>query len=280
MSDEIDQETQTEPQDEANQTTSQKHTAVGHLPQRIVWRYSVGYALATMFVGIGFAFFGFTTHISYAITTLAVGVGFLIWTIIYHYLQARHADGVIPRERNWGMVRLRILQILVSITALSVLIAFAIFLFKASYKIGEASVPDSLTKVSPPTSSPNPSVDPVTRILENGRIVVEVAPEYFEDLVKSDEYTTLQRAQIRDSYLGKWIMFAGTLNDVLPGRNNELFVSIKRPKSQQHVWFKDPAQQDAIRRLRKNDPLTVLCVIASVPRSPELMTYALCEVVK
>ena len=109
-------------------------------------------------------------------------------------------------------------------------------------------------------------------VLSDGRLLVNVTPEYLTYLGDSDDLTQIQIERMWDSFEGKWIMFNGTLNNAKSLAPDLLFVTIDREPQDnpanrirwpfEHVTFSDPLQIETVHAIKKHDPIRVVCKIA------------------
>jgi len=277
-------------QPELDKEPAQEPTAQPPVTNRYAWAIRVGYTVAPLI--IGFAFFLYQSFPAYINSAIGIGlVGVILFVAIgsFDYIISKRADFVgvpVPIgnvtqkiKRWWKHVLFSALWLIMLLSLI-----YTFFTYFSSHN-------DAVTRIigPTPTSTPTPKIEPDMppaaapnpRILTDGRIVVDISPEYFAELEKLDEYTSMQKTRMRQSYFDKWIMFSGTLNDVWSKPvNGELFVVIARGKTHQFTWFNDDAQKDAVQQLRKNDPITVLCKIEHAKGDETIIIHRSCELMK
>lgn len=255
MNDEIAEETQAKAQDEPNQDTLDKHPPVGHLPQRIVWVYTVGYGTGGILIGIAFAVFGFNAaHINFGIGSLILGLGIFAGTAVFHYRRAGKADGVTTLEKNskipWPFIRGLILPMIWVFGFLAV----AGLTMRCGYEIGYERAKRSFIPATPTN---------ITKELGDGRILlVDVTPEYLDYLFR--EHTSNDAKRMMEPYWDKWLSFAGSVDDVDNYPNtHRTYVRITRPDPfwAQSMIFTDVKQIERLQPLKRGNPVTVRCKI-------------------
>lgn len=259
MSDEINQETNPNTQNDADQNSTKEHAVIGHLPQKTVWFYTVGYGLGAILIGVAFAVFGFNIHIGYAIASLLLGIAVFAATAVVHYFKAKHADGPPPPRSwkiNWRGVAALLLPPIVILGGFFLLARFLKTTSETAFERGFEQA--RMARLPPaPTNA--------TQALPNGRILLlDVVPEHLKRLYS--ENTTVDANKLMSVYWNKWIIVTGHVDDV---SNLSTFSSlyIDREQSfsfgrQQAARFRDPVQIERIQPLKKGNPVSVLCRIA------------------
>lgn len=251
----------------ADSYAGQAKPEIAHVPHSVI-------ALSVLISALGALAFGAGT--SYKIWWLIlIGILVTVGGSAKYLIAARQAENL---SFNWNGVRLAATWF----AFVAILLSVGFFLFKtitsafSAPPSGDAikTIIDPAPRLSPtltatPTLTPSPTPSPSQelyvndgkiRVLSDGRMLADVAPEYFESLPA--DLTTAQGIKKWNSYLDKWIMFSGTVRDVLiRRREKDTLVFLNREKGSQAAFFTDPKQREAVELLRKNDSITVVCKI-------------------
>lgn len=109
------------------------------------------------------------------------------------------------------------------------------------------------------TSSNKNNLSPSTRKLPDGRIVINISPEFLDNI--SIQNTDIQARKMLEIYVGKWIELSGKVANVKNIRKNNSFIILEKTERDINstlIFFTNEKEIERIQTLKRGDQVKVL----------------------